>query len=151
VLEKLKVEQAAWEAEREKKTLEEIERRAKKIEDRIFANYDRLRAEVMRLYADRLASIKDKEERIRKMNNLAVIGVEVLAEEEEEKREEQVQDSIMSEIEASCWIKNNNNDILEMFELLHPAITVRPDSVEMTIKKKIDLTRLFSVLISGKM
>ncbi len=76
--EKLKAERATWEAEREKKTLEEIDRRQKQFEDRMASNYERLYEEVMRLSAEKLANIKDKRERQEEINTPGLTGVEVL-------------------------------------------------------------------------
>jgi predicted nucleic acid-binding Zn-ribbon protein len=99
------IEAAAREAEQQKKQLVALQERqekleeqiAKRLEEKIAANYDRLLDEVMRLSSDRLAGIKDKREREQEMNVLAVTGVEVLAEIEE--IEEQAQDRAIKEIE----------------------------------------------------
>ena len=73
-LEKLKAERAAWEAERDRRTIEEIESRQKQFEDRLMSNYDRLRDEVMRLNKADLMNIKDERQRQREIDNLAISG-----------------------------------------------------------------------------
>ena len=88
-LEKLKAERAAWEAERDRRTIEEIESRQKQFEDRLMSNYDRLRDEVMRLNKADLMNIKDERERQREIDNLAISGVEALNEIELQEEEEE--------------------------------------------------------------
>jgi hypothetical protein len=99
------IEATARETEQQKKQLAELQERqekleeqiAKRLEEKIATNYERLYNEVMRLSSDRLAGIKDKREREQEMNVLAVSGVEALA--EIEKTEEQAQDTAIKEIE----------------------------------------------------
>lgn len=75
------IEVLAMEAKQAKMDLAAVlEERQKQFEDRMAENYDRLYDEVMRLSADRLASIKDERQRAGEMNKLGVTGVEVLDE-----------------------------------------------------------------------
>lgn len=100
------IEAAAREAEQQKEQLAELLERQEKLEDkiakqfeaRIAANYERLLDEVMRLSSEKLAGIKDKRQREREMNNLAVMGVEALAEMEEDQG--QRQEKALTEIET---------------------------------------------------
>jgi hypothetical protein len=86
-----KREKAAKEAERAKKVLAELGSRQKQIEDRMTANYDRLYGEVMRLIADRLASIKDERECQQEINMLGMVGVEALDEMERHQEQEEAE------------------------------------------------------------
>jgi hypothetical protein len=100
-LEKLRAEQVVWQAERDKKTLEQIEWRQKQLEDRMAANYDRLYEEVMRLSSARLAGIKDERDREEEMNALGVSGVAAL--DKIEMHEEQ-------EVEAAARLEEDDGD-----------------------------------------
>ena len=90
-------DRAAWEAERDRRTIEEIESRQKQFEDRLMSNYDRLRDEVMRLNKADLMNIKDERQRQREIDNLATSGVEALNEIELQEEEEAAARRVIAE------------------------------------------------------